>query len=97
MRDDDSTVGPVGPVGPVGDDEDGIEGSGDVITETRDVAGFRRIVLVGEGNVIITQGDSESLEVTTDDNLMQYIETSLNGKTWCSPRRPGSTSPRAIL
>ena len=74
--DDDSRVGPVGPVGPVGEEE-GVPGSGDLASDVRDVAGFDRILLAGEGTVVVTPGGVESLEVETDDNLLPYIETSV--------------------
>ena len=50
-----------------------IQGSGDSITESRDVSGFDSISLSGIGRVIITQGDDESLIIEADDNLMEYI------------------------
>ena len=58
-----------------------IKGSGNVVTEDRDVSGFDSVALLGFGRVIITQGDEESLTVETDDNLMQYIETEVRGGT----------------
>jgi hypothetical protein len=58
-----------------------IKGSGNVVTEERDVSGFDRVALSGFGEVIITQGDEESLTVETDDNLMRYIETVVRGVT----------------
>jgi hypothetical protein len=58
-----------------------IKGSGNVVTEERDVSGFDRVALSGFGEVIITQGDEESLTVETDDNLMRYIETKVRGRT----------------
>ena len=58
-----------------------IKGSGNVVTEERDVSGFDRVALSGFGEVIITQGDKESLTVETDDNLMRYIETKVRGGT----------------
>ncbi len=58
-----------------------IKGSGNVVTEDRDVSGFDSVALTGFGRVIITQGDEESLTVETDDNLMQYIETEVRGGT----------------
>ena len=58
-----------------------VKGSGNVVTEERDVSGFDSVVMSGFGRVIITQGDEESLTVETDDNLMQYIETKVSGGT----------------
>jgi hypothetical protein len=51
-----------------------IYGSGNVIAEERPVSNFNRVSLSGIGDVIITQGEEESLTVEADDNLMEYIE-----------------------
>ena len=58
-----------------------IKGSGNIIIEDRKVSGFDKILVTGVGKVIITQGDSESLSIETDENLMEYIETKVNGNT----------------
>lgn len=51
-----------------------IKGSGDLITETRQVSNFDRIALSGSGEVIVTQGGSESLTIETDDNVMEHVK-----------------------
>jgi hypothetical protein len=56
-----------------------VDGSGTIVTEARDVPEFERVVLAGEGRVIITTGTAPSLNIETDDNLMQHIETSVTG------------------
>lgn len=58
-----------------------LRGSGDVITETRQVAGFDRISLSGIGELTLTLGDQESLEVEAEDNFMEYIQTEVRGST----------------
>ena len=58
-----------------------VNGSGDLITETREVSGFDSIDLSGSGEVIVTQGGSESLAVETDDNVMEHVETEVRGGT----------------
>jgi hypothetical protein len=58
-----------------------IRGSGDVIEVERKVSGFDKISISGAGKVIVTQGDEEYLTIETDDNLVEYIETEVNGKT----------------
>ena len=58
-----------------------VKGSGKIVVEERDVQNFEQILVTGAGRVIITQGDSESLTIETDDNLMEYIETEVKGKT----------------
>ena len=69
-------VGPAGPVGPVDVvvSPDAILGSGTSASESRDAQDFDRIVLRGEGGVVVEQGATESLTVETDSNLLQYIE-----------------------
>jgi putative autotransporter adhesin-like protein len=58
-----------------------VDGSGKVITEPRTVANFSSITLSGEGELALEQTGSESLTVTTDDNLLPYIEASVDGST----------------
>jgi hypothetical protein len=54
---------------------DMIEGSGNVISELREVQDFDRIQLTGAGDVFITQEGVELVTVEADDNLLPYIET----------------------
>ncbi|MCD6423907.1 MAG: DUF2807 domain-containing protein [Anaerolineales bacterium] len=58
-----------------------VRGSGDVIVEDRKVSGFDKILVEGAGRLILTQGDSESLSIETDDNLIEYIRTEVVGDT----------------
>ncbi|MBG7610115.1 MAG: DUF2807 domain-containing protein [Anaerolineae bacterium] len=58
-----------------------IEGSGNLITESRDVSGFDRVNLSGYGQVIVEVGDEESLTVTTDDNIMPYVRSEVKNNT----------------
>jgi hypothetical protein len=60
---------------------DYIRGSGNVVTEEREVSGFDSVDMSGFGEVFITQGGTESLTIETDDNLMQYIESAVRGNT----------------
>lgn len=52
-----------------------VRGSGDIETEERDVSGFDEVYLEGIGNLIITQGDEESLVIEADDNIISLIRT----------------------
>ena len=65
-----------------------IGGSGEVITESRDVSNFERVDLRGIGNLEIVQGDEESLTITADDNLMQYITTEVENDTLVIGMKP---------
>src|SRR4051794_15454674 len=50
-------------------------GSGNVITQKRDVSGFSSVVLAGVGDLAITQGDAEGLTISAEDNLLPLIKT----------------------
>jgi len=52
-----------------------VRGSGDIETKERDVSGFHKVYLEGIGNLIITQGDEESLVIEADDNIISLIRT----------------------
>lgn len=56
-----------------------IEGSGHVVTETREVSGFTGIEVSGSGKVLLEQGDEERVEITADDNLMQHLSSDVTG------------------
>ncbi len=53
----------------------GIQGSGVSKSETRTVAEFDQIEIDGVGTVNITFSETPSLQVTFDDNLLQYLKT----------------------
>lgn len=52
-----------------------LEGSGNIVSEPRDVSGFNSVSLKGVGELTVRQTGSESLTVTTDDNLLEHVET----------------------
>jgi len=58
-----------------------IEGSGNVTTETRQVSNFSQVELLGIGDVSVTQGDTETLRIEAEDNLIPYITTEVHGDT----------------
>jgi hypothetical protein len=52
-------------------------GSGNVVSETREVTAFTGISLSGVGELILVQGDQESLRIEAEDNLMRYITSTV--------------------
>lgn len=61
---------------------DGVEGSGNVITEKRTInENFDKIVASTGVTVIVEQGSPTDIEVETDDNLMQYVVTKVENGT----------------
>ena len=66
-----------------------VSGSGKVVTETRNVSGFDGLIVNETGNVIVDQTGTESLTITTDDNLLQYITTEVRGGKLVIEFKPG--------
>lgn len=54
-------------------------GSGEIVTQTIDVSGFQRVTLEGFGDVFIEQGQTESLSVETDDNILPLLDIRVRG------------------
>ncbi|MFC1711517.1 head GIN domain-containing protein [Patescibacteria group bacterium] len=48
---------------------------GEIIGETRDVAGFDKVSISGSGLVMVKQSQEESLKIVADEKLMEYIIT----------------------
>jgi hypothetical protein len=57
-----------------------VQGSGNVVSEDRHVSAFDEIQLKGTGNVILTKGEMQSIEIVTDDNILPLIETNVRNK-----------------
>lgn len=55
--------------------KDTIEGSGTPISEIRNVADFTKISSEGVFEVTITKGNSQSVEITADDNIIRRVKT----------------------
>ena len=58
-----------------------VEGSGVAKTEPRDVGEFDKVHLNGSPNVNIVVGPERSVSVTTDENLLEVIQTSVEDGT----------------
>jgi hypothetical protein len=58
-----------------------VRGSGKISNEVRSVSGFTRVVLSGSGEVILTQGDEESLRIEAEDNILPYLKSTVSGDT----------------
>lgn len=74
-----------------------IDGSGDLVTQTRDLKEFSRIKLKGSMDLFITVGKDQEVKLTYDDNLIDLIETEVRGKTltiWCEESYSSSRGSR---
>jgi len=58
-----------------------VRGSGDVVEEERSVSGFSGIQVSNQGNALIELGETESLVVEAEDNLLEHIVTDVRGDT----------------
>lgn len=56
-----------------------IKGSGNKVTENRNITRFSKIEVSGAFKINIKQDSSLALTVMADDNLMKYIRTQVNG------------------
>lgn len=59
----------------------GIQGSGNVTVEKRDLKGFKSVDVGGIFQVDVIAGKDFSVEVEADDNLLSHIETEVRGDT----------------
>ncbi|MEX1247998.1 MAG: head GIN domain-containing protein [Anaerolineales bacterium] len=57
----------------------GISGSGNLVTETRDLGQFSSIDIQYPSDVVVRLGDSETIAITADDNLMPQLVTQVSG------------------
>lgn len=55
-----------------------VRGSGTVVEETRTVSNVSGVELTIQGTLYITMGDSETLRIEAEDNLMEYIQTDVS-------------------
>jgi len=59
----------------------GVQGSGNVLTEKRNVANFKSLEVSGAFDVEVVAQKDFSVEIEADDNLLQFIKTEVKGDT----------------
>jgi hypothetical protein len=59
----------------------GVRGSGDVVEETREIAGVDGVELATLGELEIEVGEVESLRIEAEDNLLPYLKTEVRAGT----------------
>lgn len=68
-------------------------GSGNMMTESRDVSGFDEIVLLGSGDVTVEVTGTESLEIEAEDNVMPLLTSEVvNGRLELGVEGPMATT-----
>ena len=65
----------------LGDFNGSVPGSGVVVSQTRTVADFNSIEINFPADIIIQQGQSPSLTIEAEDNLMPQVTTNVSGST----------------
>lgn len=65
-----------------------VDGSGKIVTQTVDVSSFDRVSLDASGDVYIEQGDTESLTIEADDNILPLLESHVRGSQLILGARP---------
>lgn len=56
-----------------------VKGNGNISTSERTLSSFENIRCAGSYDVELTQGEGSSVKIETDENLLPYIETNVNG------------------
>lgn len=60
---------------------DGVRGSGKIVSESRRVSDFKAIYTQGAFDIDVNVGSSPSLKITGDDNLLKLVETKVENGT----------------
>ena len=66
------------------------KGNGDIVTEERDLSDFTQISLSTSADVYYTQADEYSVKVEASQNLMEIIETKVEGSKLKIKRKKGT-------
>ncbi|MCF7801779.1 MAG: DUF2807 domain-containing protein [Candidatus Marinimicrobia bacterium] len=73
-------------------------GSGDAISEVRDLPEFSRISVAGSMNVYLSRGSDQLVKVEADDNILRYIRTEVDDQTLHIGTRPSfNIRPRSPI
>jgi hypothetical protein len=72
-----------------------IQGSGVPVTQVRDVAPFTSVELAGSNNVVVRVGESQSVVVNADDNLIDRVTTEVQAGRLLIGNTPGSFSTKS--
>ncbi|MBX3171701.1 MAG: DUF2807 domain-containing protein [Candidatus Eremiobacteraeota bacterium] len=67
-----------------------IVGSGQLKTTTMPPSGAKTVKFFGFGQLQINQGNADTLSITTDDNLLPYLDTRLQGDVLTLDQKSGA-------
>ena len=66
-----------------------VRGNGHITSTERSVSSFKNVEVSGAINVFVSQGDTKSVKIEGDENLLPYIEVSQEGDKIIVRNRPG--------
>lgn len=66
-----------------------VSGNGKVVTKTRTIENFNKIAIRGAYQVVVTQGNQDSLKITTDSNIVPLVMTKVKDKQLSIYNRKG--------
>lgn len=76
-------------------DSNVITGSGKVVTQDVAVSGFDRVLMASIGELTITQGETESLRIEAEDNILPVLESTVsNGQLTLSVQSNAAINSR---
>ena len=75
-------------------DDDGVVGSGVIVTESRSVDDFNAVTASGILDIRITSGNTQSVAVTANDNIIDMVTTTVTGSTLAVGFSSSGTSVR---
>jgi hypothetical protein len=67
------------------------KGSGQVVTETREVSGFSKVELSGSAELTIEKTGTESLSISAEDNLLPQLTSDVSGDTLILGTKPNTS------
>jgi hypothetical protein len=57
-----------------------VSGSGNVISQTREISGFDSIKVEYPAQIFISQGNAESIKIEAEDNILPGLQTTISGR-----------------
>ena len=67
------------------------KGSGQVVTETREVSGFTKVELSGSAELTVEKTGTESLSISAEDNLLPQLTSDVSGDTLILGTKPNTS------
>lgn len=73
-----------------------VDGNGKVTKQGRKISSFSELEVSGTGNVILSQGDKDTVIIETDENLQEYILTEVKNSELKIYQKKGVNNAKAL-